>query len=245
MSMKVLLLALLLLTSNCSIIDDIIKKLKSFLQKNVDNKVIVQFMEVFRKNIKLFPNHLEKNTEAFKNHLNAIKAYKGYIEDQKNYTDMSYGIFHLSNNGCGTIATYNVLYFLTGDDNIDYASMVDSYENDGIVLNGLLGTSAISIEDYFKKKGFKTMSSTKEEDFNTIGYETDASVVLVYNDKDDIFDSIHYMAITKTDGKFYFHNLHNSEGKPSNIGYDSISEGVGKINNGKSQGIFLVGVSKN
>ena len=53
------------------------------------------------------------------------------------------------------------------------------------------------------------------------------------------------MAITKTNGKFYFHNLHNSGGIPSNIGYDSISEGVGKINNGKSQGIFLVGVSKN
>ena len=245
MSKKVFLLALLLLTSNCSLIDDIIKKLKSFLQNNVDNEVVVLFMEVFRKNIKLFPNHLAKNTEAFKNHINAIKAYKGYIEDQENYSDMSYGILHLSNNGCGTIATYNVLYHLTGDYNIDYASIVDSYEKDGIVFNGLLGTSAIAIEDYFKKKGFKTMSSTKEEDFNKIGYETDASVVLVYNDKDDIFDSIHYMAITKTDGKFYFHNLHHSGGIPSNIGYDSISDGVGKINNGKSKGIFLVGVSKN
>ena len=53
------------------------------------------------------------------------------------------------------------------------------------------------------------------------------------------------MAITKTDGKFYFHNLHHSGGVPSDIGYNSISEGVGKINNGKSQGIFLVGVGKN
>ena len=89
------------------------------------------------------------------------------------------------------------------------------------------------------------MSSTKVEDFDKIGEETEASVVLVYNDRDDIFDSIHYMAITKTDGKFYFHNLHHSGGVPSDIGYNSISEGVGKINNGKSQGIFLVGVGNN
>ena len=54
------------------------------------------------------------------------------------------------------------------------------------------------------------MSSYKEEDFDKIGYETDASIVLIYNDRDDILDSIHYMAITKKDGKFYFHNLINN-----------------------------------
>ena len=246
MSKKFFLLALLLLSSNCSIIDDIIKTLKSFLQKNVGNDTIVQVMEFLRKyKINLFPNHLAKNTEAFKYHLEAIKAYKGYIEDQKNYTDMSYGLLHVSNTGCGTIAIYNVLYHITRDTNIDFASIVDNFEKDGIVFNGIMGTSAISIEEFFKKKGFKTMSSTKVEDFDKIGEETEASVVLVYNDRDNIFDSIHYMAITKTDGKFYFHNLHHSGGVPSDIGYNSISEGVGKINNGKSQGIFLVGVGKN
>ena len=86
------------------------------------------------------------------------------------------------------------------------------------------------------------MSSYKEEDFDKIGYENDASIVLIYNDRDDILDSIHYMAITKKDGKFYFHNLINSGGIPSNIGYNSILKGVGKINNEKSKGIFLVGV---
>ena len=242
MSMKAFLLVFLLLTTKCSLIDNIIKKIKNFLQNNVNNEVIVQFMEIFRKNKKLFPSHLAENTEAFKNHINTIKVNKDYIEDQKNYTDMSYGLLHISNSGCGAIATYNVLYHLTGNNNIDFASIVDIYENDGIVLNGFLGTSAIAIEDFFKKKGFETLSSNKEEDFDKIGYETDASIVFVYNDRDDIFDSIHYMAITKTDGKFYFHNLHNSGGKPSNIGYNSISEGVGKINNEKSKGIFLVGV---
>ena len=241
MSMKAFLLVLLLLTTNCSI-DDIIKKMKSFLQNKVNNEIIVQFMEIFRKNKKQFPSHLAENTEAFKNHLNTIKANKGYIEDQKNYSDMSYGLLHISNSGCGAIATYNVLYHLTGNNNIDFASIVDIYENDGIVLYGFLGTSAIAIENFFKEKGFETMSSTKEENFDKIGYETDASIVLAYNDRDNILDSIHYMAITKADGKFYFHNLHNSGGIPSNIGYNSISEGIGKINNEKSKGIFLVGV---
>ena len=63
MSMKVFLLALLLLTSNCSLIDEIIKTIKRFLQNNVDNEVIVQFMEIFRNsNKKLYPSHLAKNT---------------------------------------------------------------------------------------------------------------------------------------------------------------------------------------
>ena len=147
-------------------------------------------MEFLRKyKINLFPNHLAKNTEAFKNHLEAIKAYKGYIEDQKNYTDMSYGLLHVSNTGCGTIATYNVLYHITRDTNIDFASIIDNFEKDGIVFNGIMGTSAFSIEEFFKKKGFKTMSSTKVEDFDKIGEETEAGVVLVYNDRDNIFDS--------------------------------------------------------
>jgi len=42
-----------------------------------------------------------------------------------------------------------------------------------------MGTSAISIEEFFKNKGLKTMSSTKVEDFDKIGEETEASVVLV------------------------------------------------------------------
>ena len=79
MFMKVFLLTLLLLTSNCSENDEIIKKLKSFLQNNVDNEVILQFMEIFRKNKKQFPSHLTENTQAFKNHKNTIKANKGYI----------------------------------------------------------------------------------------------------------------------------------------------------------------------
>ena len=245
MSMKFLLIYFLILTSNCSFIDDFIKKLRCFLQTNVDNQVIVDFMEIVRKITKKYTNHLEKNREAFKNHINYIKTNKGFIEDQKNYTDMSYGIFHLSKNGCGTIATYNVLYALTGNNDIDYASIVDDYEKDGIALYGLLGTSGIAIEDYFKKNGFKTMSSSKEEDFDKIGFETDASVVLVYNDRDDILDSINYMAITKHENKFYFHNLHKGGGVPSNVGYVSVMDGVSKINNGKSKGIFLVGVSKN
>ena len=150
--MKAFLLVLILLATNCSLIDNIIKKMKNFLQNNVDNEVIIQFMEIFRKNKRLFPRHLAENTEAFKNHINTIKANKGYIEDQKNYTDMSYGLLHISNSGCGAIATYNVLYHLTGNNNIDFASIVDIYENDGIVLNGFLGTSAIAIEDFLKKR---------------------------------------------------------------------------------------------
>jgi len=88
---------------------------------------------------------------------------------------------HLSANGCGTIATYNVLYHITRDTNIDFASIVDNFEKDGIVFNGIMGTSAISIEEFFKKKGFKTMSSTKAEDFDKIGTPIVIQGLNIYN----------------------------------------------------------------
>ena len=70
---------------------------------------------------------------------------------------MSYGLLHASNTGCGTIATYNVLYHITRDTNIDFASIVDNFEKDGIVFNGIMGTSAMRfpLKNFLKRKDLK------------------------------------------------------------------------------------------
>ena len=105
-----------------------------------------------RKNHLVFPDHLDKNKAAFKNHLLAIRHNNGFIEDQHNYQDMVYGVKPLSYNGNQLIALYNVLYFLTKKDDIDFPSIIENLEIKGIYIDGYLGASPMSVENYFKKK---------------------------------------------------------------------------------------------
>ena len=90
-----------------------------------------------------------------------ITRNNGYIEDQSSYTDMLYGVKPVSHNGCGVIATYNVLYHLTHKTDIDFPSIIRELEYDGIILNGLFGTAVRAIEDYFKKNLVKVRNNSK------------------------------------------------------------------------------------
>ena len=57
---------LLLSSSYCIDFDALIKKLKSYLQNNVDNDVFLDFMEVLRKGYKKsFPDHFAKKKKPF------------------------------------------------------------------------------------------------------------------------------------------------------------------------------------
>ena len=119
---------------------------------------------------------------------------------------MQYGQLPLSNNGCGLIATYNVLFDLTKNENIDFPAIIKDLESDGIILNGAFGTSMVAIKDYFEKNGFKAIGSCKVEEFNKIGEEYDAMILTVYNNLDDITGGMHFMAITKQNGVYKVHN---------------------------------------
>lgn len=218
-----------------------IKFIKSFLQKNVDNKVLLSIMEMARKADPHSYNNYEHNKVNFENHKESIRRANGYIEDQHSYGDMKYGIKPLTYNGCGIIATYNALYDLTGDMNIDFPKIIDSYEKDGILVAGHFGTSMYAIEDFFKKNGFRTRSSYVMKDYEEIANECDAFVFTMYNNVEDIFDMLHTVGISKKNGKFYIHN--NGRGSASRA-YDSITDLITKINNGKAKDIILIGVYK-
>ena len=137
---------------------------KSFIPMRVSNETILNFFEILRKTASHeFKGNLEKNTKNFKNHLEEIEKNDGYIENQHLYTDMSYGNKTIDFCGCEIIATYNAIYDLTGKHDISFPNMIDSYEKDGIVLSGFFGTAPRAIEDYLKKQGFKTISSSNKK----------------------------------------------------------------------------------
>ena len=241
--LKIIFLFILLISSSdCSEKSNFLSFLTRFGNNQIGNEYLIFIMEIMRKrNNRRFPNNFAKNRAAFKNHASAIKSNNGFIEDQQNYNDMSYGVKTLSENGCGLIAIYNVLYHLTQNENIDFPSIIQDLEYDGIVLGGIFGTSIKAIDDYFRKKGFRTKSSGLIRDYDRIGRETDASVLTIFNNGINIFQGIHFIAITKKGGKFYIHN--NGAYSPD-VAYDSITDILTRINSGRAKNIYLTGVYK-
>ena len=233
---------LLIFSIDCSEQSAFSNYLNRFSQNGINNDYLIFIIEIMRKrNSHLFPNNFAKNKASFKNHAFAIKNNKGFIEDQQNYNDMFYGTKSLSYNGCGLIAIYNVLYHLTKKTDIDFPSIIKDLEYDGIILGGLFGTSMKAVDDYFRKKGFRTKSSSKIKDYDKIGRETDASVLTVYNNAYNIFQGIHIMAVTKENGKYY---IHNNGDYSSDIAYNSITDILYRINSGIAKNIYLTGVYK-
>ena len=243
MSPKIIPLFLfLIISSNCQDVDAIIKKLKSYLQNNVDNDVFLDFMDFLQKRFrKKFPDHLEKNRKAFPNHLKTIKLNKGFIEDQGNYKDMVYGLSPFQANGCELIAIYNALYEMTKKEDIDLPLIIDIHEKNGMVLNGLFGTAPRAIETYFKNNGYKTMSASKKDKYENIAKSSDVLILTIYNNIEDITDQVHTICITKKQGKYY---VHNNGSKSSTVPYNSITDVLARINGGKAKDIFLIGVNK-
>ena len=242
MSSKILFLFfLLILSSNCQDYEVFIKKLKGYLQNNVDNDVFINFMELLRKNFKKKFNHLEENRKAFPNHLPTIKRNYGFIEDQGSYTDMNYGLLSFSANGCELIAIYNALFEMTKSYNIDLPEIIDMFEKDGMVLSGLFGSSMKAIEEYFVNKGYKTKSSSKKIDYENIAKNADVLILTIYNNIDDITDQVHTICITKKDGKYF---VHNNGRNSASVAYSSITNVLEKINSGRAKDIFLIGINK-
>ena len=215
---------------------------KSFIPNKVSNETILNFFEILRKTASHeFKGNLEKNNKNFINHLEEIEKNDGYIENQHLYSDMNYGNQTIDFCGCEIIATYNAIYDLTGKHDISFPDMIDSFEKDGIVLSGFFGTAPRSIEDYLKKQGFKTISSSKMNEYDKIGEKSDALILTMFNDKNNIMNMVHTINITKKNGGFY---VHNNGYKSHLTKYNSISDLLLRINDGNAKDIFLIGIMK-
>ena len=115
------------------------------------------------------------------------------------------------------------------------------HEKDGMVLQGLFGTSPKAIEGYFIKNGFKTQSSSKKVNYENIAKESDVLILTIYNNIDDITDQVHTICITKKLGKYY---VHNNGSNSAYVAYNSITDVLSKINGGRAKDIFLIGINK-
>lgn len=219
---------------------------KSFIPQKISNETSLSFFDLLRKasqsDKNKFPGNFERNLKNYENHKAKIQENKGYIEDQHTYKDMYYGNKTFDYCGCGIIAVFNALNDLKVQNDISLPLIIDYFEKDGIVLSGIFGTAPTAIEDFFVKKGFEIVSTTNEEEYDKIGENCESFILTYYENKNNIFEQVHIVNISKNNGKYSAHNIgFNNHLKL----YNSISEFINKENNGKSKGICLIGIKKN
>lgn len=221
----------------------------SFIPKRISNRVVVNFVRTARvlgkPSKKSIADSLNTNFLNISNHEAAIVKAGGYIEDQENYTDMKYGNKTMQWSGCGVMATYNALVNLKSKKYPAFVSLIPEliryYEMHGIVFKGALGTSPLAIAKFFKEKGFDVTVCLKEKDFDKVGETSDTLILAQYNDRDNINKGVHFIQISKDNGKFRPHNV-NCDGSIEEE-RDSVTEVIKNINKGKAKGFCLIGIS--
>ncbi|ROR31461.1 peptidase C39-like protein [Mobilisporobacter senegalensis] len=236
-------------------IADGIEEAKAFIPRHVSNNLALDFYDFI--SLPLFAisqdrinKNYEKNTEYFKENSSDLLVQgedgKNYIEHQEKkelFGNLDFGLSDINSSGCGIIATYNALVNLNSSvsDNL-FPDLIKYYEKKGIAAKGFLGNNPNAIKQYFDENGYKTkmITSTSESDFNQLGEDYEAIIVTIYNDRYDITEQAHTVAITKYDRQYYSHNLDDIvNGEPSF--YESIT------NNNKNERrkiISAIGISK-
>lgn len=223
-----------------------VQKLYRFIPNQVDNRVVVAAFELMRTQQKIlrknYSQHLRSNQAAMKAHLKELEAAGGYIENQLDYTDMAYGESNVAFSGCEVLAAYNAIYAVFRKAHVSLPDMIASFEQDGMVMQGKFGTSPKAIQKFLQSWGLKTRFTTREEDFDYTGRISDALILTVYNDRNDLNQEVHTICISKS-GEVY--TAHNVYGNGMLVcGCRSVTDVIASINQGKAKGICLIGITK-
>ncbi|MCQ2509075.1 MAG: hypothetical protein MJ116_01230 [Lachnospiraceae bacterium] len=212
----------------------------------IDDRLVLEVYDLIGRTEQFFRKEhlssLSNNTAAFLYHLPSMKKAGGYIEDQHNYRDMSYGVSTMMHAGCEIFAVYNALYTLNGKHTIPLPEMIREFEKEGMVLSGRFGTSPKALVQYLNRNGYKTEMVIGKNNFDALGPKYRALILTMYNNAADIRDEIHTIHISRDAAGFTAHNVYcnGSLVGPSK----TISDLILSINKGKARGICLIGVKK-
>lgn len=183
-------------------------------------------------------------------------TYSMYIEQQSKLTGLQYGTANkfeewlffgdeemtAAKNTCEVIAVYNALSYLEdGNPQVDFPELLRDFSDDGIVLNGVWGTSPTSLQEYMDDLGYDTRmfydDDINESTLNTTEKRYDTYILTAYNEAGDITHGVHTVSITcEEDGKYYIHN--NGDATP----YASLYDAVTGFNSGKGDAISVIAI---
>jgi len=181
------------------------------------------------------------------------------IEDQHAYDDMYLGMSTVAFAGCEVIATYNVIKTLVPDTTVTFPGLIGMYEKKGIINAGRFGVSPRAIVSLLKninpheglaaskvnRTSFQLnvmIPRGKKYDISSFANDRSAIIMTYYNNKFDLYDQIHTIAITKDENGYTAHNVYGN-------GYihgpfEDINELIRTIGSGNAGPIMLIGVNK-
>lgn len=219
---------------------------KAFIPSKISNRAVLGFFEFLRKLQNIFRRDysgaVRANREAMDRHLDTLVKNKGFVEDQNNYGNMTFGRATMKFSGCEIFAAYNALNALKDERGIKLPDLINAFERDGIVMNGKFGTSPKAVRDYMRGLGYRTEISHRVSEFERISKENDTLILTMYNDGSDIMKEIHTVNISKDDNGFTAHNV---TGNGRALGpCSNITELMGRMNGGRAKGISLIGIKK-
>ncbi|MBQ7429203.1 MAG: hypothetical protein IJV29_06010 [Butyrivibrio sp.] len=232
---------------------------------------VMRAMSILPNNVVIFGYNALKRTVAGKvierhyisnrEHLKKMIEPDAYIEDQNtaDWEEVLYGVnpfnkedVHASYNICGVIATFNALLALGEHvDSASIARLIRIYEQKGVALKGLLGTTPNSIASFFKHRGYKVkmISTSDKAKIDAFGKEHDTYLVIVMNNKKTLEDYMHTVNISIDDEglrrTFFVHN--GRERRVVRVN-DSLSRAIAAINkhgsNTQNRALIIMGIDK-
>ncbi|MBO4456302.1 MAG: hypothetical protein J5802_01135 [Butyrivibrio sp.] len=197
--------------------------------------------------------HRDENAAFF--HMHPKFYVQGeYIENQPEWQSVKYGRrkSSMQYSGCEILAVANALNSLGAALSADgLADLIKHFEEDGMCMDGNIGTSPIALREYLESRGYSTeYSFTKDvQKIDDMGRRYDTLIVFAYNNKYDIGAMIHTVCITKdAGGGFVIHNASRktADGKyRASKSYPSLSDAICDIGrNQKSRSIMFMGIKK-
>ncbi len=165
---------------------------------------------------------------------NRTKKIYGYIYNQVSGTasELWFGFFKSSHNGCGWIATYNALLML--GNRINPCDIIGEYELTGAVLFGALGIQPYAITHFFRWRGYKVTVTYDTSKFDTVAKKNKANIVWYWHGK-----GAHYVALKWNGSAFLGYNTY-AQSSGVDIWGTSIS---GYISGNNWTGCMLISIS--
>lgn len=236
----------------------LVPEVLSVVPEEVSEQNAVANVKVFeeQKELEEKADEAEKNDKKNKEIEDQIFYKEGkYIENQAQWGDVKIGSeekVNMSTSGCAVMAAYNARLALGEDvSSQTMTKMISEFEKEALG-GGAYGFSPGTIYDYFDERGYEVQMtcSTDAKVINSLGKQSDTIIVTAYNDKNDIFQMVHNVSITKNEEeKYEVHNAYykkdgefvcnNNGGK----GYDTVQEAIDSMGSGNAKPICVIGIS--
>ena len=130
----------------------------------------------------------------------------GFINYQTLTDVFKYGNYTSDKNGCGWIATYNVLRYLQAqglyEEEIIISDIIRYYEHYGLIVDGKFGTYPNTIISYLKMLGFNVDTYSNPNKYDEIIKDSDVVISWCV-----IFWGAHYQMLHEQDNKLAFYNF--------------------------------------